>query len=113
MRSANEVADLLEGMRIAKETEERSVRRYRVSAETIRKVSERVRLRPAFLEELEDALADRGWLLMPKGDHFGILEATAVDGWPRLGDSYLDQALRERSRDEEPVPTRRRRARVG
>lgn len=70
--------------------------RWRITDTTLRRLSFRTKLREAFIDELEDELAQLGYCLLrlPTGG-FGLIEASTFESWPRVSTrARLDAELR-------------------
>jgi hypothetical protein len=83
--SPDEVAILLIAMvrRVGGKRGEGS--RWRISIKTLRKVSSRAMIREAFLDELEEELAELGYtLLRLMAGGYGLIETSAFDSWPSV-----------------------------
>lgn len=92
--TAEQTALLLELMRQRREEEAgRTTTRYRISSATLRRISGRLRLRDTFLDELTDAMAELGWVIIPLGDNFGVLNGGAVEAWPRIASRRIRREL--------------------
>jgi hypothetical protein len=77
--------------------------RARISAKTLRRISLRSVLREAFIQEWTDALGRLGWAAFPIGDHFALIQAKAITGWPRIASSRIDDVLWRVRRGDNPV----------
>ena len=63
---------------------EREVSRYRFSYSTLAFISNRQRLSPDFLKELEDVLVELGWSFINMGDSFAIVKTEKINQWTKL-----------------------------
>lgn len=72
----------------------RATTRYQVSGRSLRSISARSSLRDAFLAELEDAMAELGWLVFRRGDDFSVVEIRTVDAWPKISSARIRDVLR-------------------
>jgi hypothetical protein len=76
------------GYAYAKEKETK-LTRFRISSRTLRSISRRSALREPFLNDWEIELNYKGWKVIPDGDHFGLIRADAIDGWPRISSKRI------------------------
>lgn len=63
---------------------EREISRYRFSHNTLRRFSGRSTLRRSFLDELSDELAELGWIFVPLGAEFAVVDLSKSDSWVKL-----------------------------
>lgn len=75
----------------------RQLSRYRFSQATLRKLAGRLALRDRFIADLEEEVAELGWLFFPFGADFAVLNISKADSWTKLGwkrvkeSGFLDQ----------------------
>jgi hypothetical protein len=92
--SAQEAARLLLHLHYRRsEDVERETTRFRVSLETLRELAARATLRPAFLDALDDALRDAGWIGVVDGDYFCVLKRAVTADWPRIAHHRIQDVL--------------------
>ena len=93
--SAAEVAMLTIFLVVAYDQEKsKTTTRARISGTTLRVISDRQRLRGAFIDEWVDELAGLGWSTFPVGDHFAIILTKTVEGWVRISSKRIRSTLR-------------------
>lgn len=77
--------------------------RARISQQTLRLISSRTQLRHRFKEDWSEALELIGWLSIPVGDNFAIIQTDTTDGWPRLGSKRIAETLKRVHRGDVSV----------
>ena len=70
----------------------RQLSRYRFSQATLRKLSGRLALRERFVSDLEEEVAELGWLFFPLGADFAVLDISKADSWTKLGWKRLKES---------------------
>lgn len=81
----DETAILLLLLRRRREEETgKALSRFRISRSTMRRVSGRHNLRDSFVHEVDLALRERGWALLPVSDNYGLVRLDVVGGWVRV-----------------------------
>lgn len=70
---------------------EREITRYRFSVGTLREISKRALLRQSFLSDLEDALAELGWLFIPLGTEYAVMSLARTETWVKLAWKRLSE----------------------
>lgn len=79
----------------------RQVTRYRFSETTLRRISRRKALRQGFLTELEEEVAELGWLFFRLGPDFAVIDLTKSSTWTKLGAKRLkEEGLLDADDDE-------------
>jgi hypothetical protein len=74
----------------------REITRYKFSISTLRRIAGRVALRDSFLSKLDDELAELGWLLIPLGTEYAVMDISKTESWVKLSgkrlsdEEYLD-----------------------
>jgi hypothetical protein len=64
----------------------KEITRLRLSRNSLRLLSLRANLKQAFVDDWADELATEwGWIAFPHGEEFGLIDASAVSGWVRIG----------------------------
>lgn len=64
---------------------DREVSRYRLSHETLLRISGRKRnLREKFLSDLRDELAERDWVFFRSGTEYAMVSVAKLDSWVKL-----------------------------
>ncbi|AWP24020.1 hypothetical protein C4901_12360 [Acidiferrobacter sp. SPIII_3] len=72
----------------------KDITRIRLSSATLRKIAGKQRLREAFLEEIEDALFEIGFLFLRVDDGtFGVIAKASVSNWSRLSAKRINDLL--------------------
>ncbi len=83
---------------------EREITRYRFSLQTLRRIAGRGALRQKFISDLDDELAELGWLLVPLGAEYAVMDLAKTDSWVKLSSKRLIEAghldIDEREVDE-------------
>jgi hypothetical protein len=74
---------------------DKTTSRARISQQTLRIMAGRYLLRSAFVDDWTDELATVGWSVFPVGDHFGLIQTEATEGWPRIGSKRIKDELRD------------------
>ena len=77
----------------AEEKEQVTTTRFRVSELTLKRISGRPRLHPAFLTEMQDWLLQAGWAFFYADRSFGMIKLEAVETWTRLGSKRIATEL--------------------
>lgn len=68
------------------EEKARDVSRFRISRESIRRISGWKRLSESFIGQVVDEMAELGWLLFDLNDtEFGAIQLNKVQSWVKLG----------------------------
>jgi hypothetical protein len=80
---------LLINAKLYESERDREITRYRFSENTLRRISKRGALRKAFLIDLEDEIAELGWLLIPLGTEYAIMNLAKTDSWVKLSSKRL------------------------
>lgn len=70
----------------------RQLSRYRFSQATLRQLAGRLALRDRFLSDLEEEVAELGWLFFPFGADFAVLDISKADSWTKLGWKRLKES---------------------
>jgi hypothetical protein len=63
----------------------KEISRLRLSRNSVRYLGLRDNLREAFVADWIDALAQWGWIAFPHGEEFGLVHASTISGWVRIG----------------------------
>ena len=70
----------------------KDVTRLRLSRNSVRWLSLRATLRDAFVYDLiEELESEWGWIAFPHGEEFGLVDASVVPGWFRIGTKRFAQ----------------------
>lgn len=80
---------LLINAKLYEQDRDRQVTRYRFSLNTLRRLARRLALRERFIADLEEELAELGWMLLPLGGEFAIMDISKADSWTKLGSKRL------------------------
>lgn len=80
---------------------DREITRYRFSIQTLRLIARRSALRQQFLSELDDELAELGWLFVPLGTEFAVMDISKTDNWVKLSSKRLLENGYLRADDEQ------------
>ena len=67
--------------------------RYRISADTLRRISGRASLRDSFLDDWESEMCHLGWSVLRVGDHFGLIHTKAISGWHRVSSRRISTEI--------------------
>ncbi len=71
----------------------RQVTRYRFSETTLRRISRRKALRQGFLTELEEEVAELGWLFFRLGPDYAVIDLTKSSTWTKLTSVRVKRSL--------------------
>jgi hypothetical protein len=64
----------------------KDVTRLRLSRNSLRWLSLRATLKEAFVDEwIEELATEWGWIAFPHGEEFGLIDASTMSGWVRIG----------------------------
>jgi hypothetical protein len=78
----------------AKEAEGgRKLSRIRMSELTFRALSDRTRMSPEFLLEVQEFLSKAGWILFWAGSGYALVRQSAVEGWTRVSAKRIKDVL--------------------
>jgi hypothetical protein len=70
----------------------KEITRYRFSLQTLRRIARRSALRQQFLSDVEDELAELGWLLVCLGTEYAVMNISKFDNWVKLSSKRLAEA---------------------
>jgi hypothetical protein len=93
---------LLINAKLYERERDRDITRYRFSIPTLRTISGRLALRESFLSDLDNELADLGWLFIRLGAEFAIMNLAKTDSWVKLGSNRLSK-MGHLEEDEEEI----------
>lgn len=98
-RSATTTAQLLViNVKTYEQEKSRDVSRYRLSHETLLRISGRKRnLREKFLTDLQDELVELDWVFFRSGAEYAMVNVTKLDSWVKLSSKRVTPLF-----DEEP-----------
>lgn len=90
-RSASTTARLLViNVKTYEEEKNREVSRYRLSHETLLRISGRKRnLREKFLSDLQDELVELDWVFFRSGAQYAMVNVTKLDSWVKLSSKRI------------------------
>jgi len=61
------------------------ITRYKISKETMRRISNRFNIHPGFIREVGNSLGELGWVLIESNDdHYCFLKQDAMNNWAKL-----------------------------
>ncbi|MFU0967072.1 hypothetical protein [Kluyvera ascorbata] len=61
------------------------ITRYKISKETMRRISNRSNIHPGFIREVGNSLGELGWVLIESNDdHYCFLKQDAMNNWAKL-----------------------------
>lgn len=78
---------------------DRSISRFRLGRNTLRRLAGRTRAREAFIECVKDELLDFGWVMFDVSDQFGLLRIDRVDTWQRIAGKRIAEQVAEAHAD--------------
>jgi len=71
----------------------KDVTRLRLSRNSVRWLGLRGILREAFVDDwIEELATEWGWIAFPHGEEFGLIDASVMSGWVRIGTRRIDEA---------------------
>ena len=76
--------------------------RAQLTVPMLRRLWNRPRLSPEFLEEVSAWLAVAGWCLFNAGATYAVVRFSAVKNWPRLGTKRIADGLEQAAKGEFP-----------
>lgn len=80
------------------------VTRCRMSRDSVRMLAMRSSLREAFVAEWAEALeSDWGWIAFEHGGEYGLIRASAVEDWIRLGTKRMAERRKRLKRGDRSV----------
>jgi hypothetical protein len=91
---------LLRDIELRDKDRENPMTRLQLTASMLRRLWNRPRLSPEFLEQVSAWLAVAGWCFFNAGATYAAVRMSAVRNWPRLGTSRIAGALDEVARGE-------------
>lgn len=93
---------LLRDIELRDRDREKPMTRVQLTASLLRRLWNRPRLSPEFLEQVSAWLAVAGWCFFNAGATYAAVRMSAVRNWPRLGTSRIVGALDEVAKGEFP-----------
>lgn len=85
-RSTRATAQLLAiNAKLYEKERERQISRYRLSANTLRRLANRTAIRESFLLDLEEELAELNWMLVRLPGEYALVDLSKADSWVKLG----------------------------
>jgi hypothetical protein len=84
---------LLQNIKLREEGRGKPVTRVQLTASLLRRLWNRPRLSPEFLEQVSAWLAVAGWCFFNAGTTYAAVRMSSVKNWPRLGTSKISDDL--------------------
>jgi hypothetical protein len=91
---------LLRDIELREQNRDKPMTRVQLTSSMLRRLWNRPRLAPEFLNEVSAWLAVAGWCFFNAGPTYAAVRMSAVKNWPRLGTSRIEKELNEVAKGE-------------
>jgi hypothetical protein len=93
---------LLRDIELREQNRDKPMTRVQLTGSMLRRLWNRPRLSPEFLDEASAWLAVGGWCFFNAGPTYAAVRMSAVKNWPRLGTSRIEKELNQVANGEFP-----------